>query len=311
MLSRRNVRVKVMQLLYAERQDSALTPDLTVAAFRRMVEQSYVSLLFDLYAFVRIVRESREEQKRKAARLVPSADDKAFKPHAFDNLLILNLANSPELEKAAAQYKFAELLDEERLRQFYAISKEWEGYAAYATAENPTRDQHLQAALRAHKALIDNEAYNDFLEDRFGRWDEDKSLIVGAAKKVFKSLPQAGPFLEAYRTDEETAEAFGVHLLRFVLDEDQRLLAYIEPLLKNWEAERVAVLDMIFLKMALGELLEFSQIPPKVTLNEYVELAKTYSTEKSKDFVNGVLDALLRTLREEGLIVKEGRGLIE
>ena len=311
MLSRRNVRVKVMQLLYAQRQDTSLTPALTIKAFREMVEQSYVCLLFDLYAFTHILRESRGEQKRKAVKLLPTDEDRAYRTHAYDNPLILSLANAPELERAAAQHHFAELLDEERLRQFYGISKEWEGYAEYVVLEEPTREQHLKAALKAHKALLDSEAYNDFLEDRFGRWDEDKSLVVGAAKKVLKSLPQTTEFLRDFQTDEDTAERFGGHLLKFVIEEDNKLLAYIEPLLKNWEAERVAVLDMILLKMALGELLEFVEIPPKVTLNEYVELAKTYSTERSKDFINGVLDALLKTLRDEGLIVKQGRGLIE
>ena len=300
-----------MQLLYAQRQDPGLTPELTVRAFRRLIEQSHICLLFDLYAFTRILRESRAEQQRRAVRLAPSDEDRAFRSHLYDNPLILSLANAPELERAAIEHDFAELFDEERIRQFYVIAKEWDAHAAYVTTPEPTRAEHLQAALKAHKALLDSEPYNDFIEDRFARWDEDKSLVVGAAKKVLKSLPQSGPFLHEYLPDTETVEGFGESLLRFVLDGDARLLTYIEPLLKNWEAERVAVLDMILLKMALGELLEFSEIPPKVTLNEYVELAKTYSTERSKDFVNGVLDAALRTLREEGLIVKEGRGLVD
>ena len=319
MLSRRNVRVKVMQLLYAERQDAALTHDLALQGFRRMVDQSYGTLLFDLYAFTHVLREAREEHKRRAARLLPSEADKLFRSHLYDNPVVLALANAPELARAAEKRKFADLMDEERLRGFYASAKTWDGYDDYVVTPEPTRDQHLAAVLKAHKALMDNESYNDFIEDRYARWEADKSLVIGAAKKVLKSLPKATvkdgesdqPFLEAYRTDDKTSEGFGAHLLKFVLSEDERLLAYVQPVLKNWDSERVAVLDMVLIKMALGELLEFSEIPPKVTLNEYVELAKTYSTDKSKEFINGVLDALLKSLQKEGLIVKEGRGLIE
>ena len=320
MLSRRNVRVKVMQLLYAERQDAALTPTLTADAFRGMVEQSYTTLLFELYAFAQVLREARDERERRRVRLRKTAADAAFRSHLYDNPVVLALANSPELARAAERETFAELLDGERLRGFYKVAKSWDGYEDYATAESPTRDEHLAAVLKAHKALMDDEGYNDYLEDCFARWEQDKSLVIGAAKKVLKSLPDAAldddgapdaPFLHAYRTSPETADDFGLHLLDFVLAEDERLLELIRPVLKNWDAERVAVLDMVLIKMALGELLEFPQIPPKVTLNEYVELAKTYSTDKSREFVNGVLDALLKRLRGEGLIVKAGRGLVE
>jgi N utilization substance protein B len=89
------------------------------------------------------------------------------------------------------------------------------------------------------------------------------------------------------------------------------LFTDIEPTLKNWDAERVAILDMVMLKMALCELLHFPTIPTKVTLNEYVEISKLYSTDKSKEFINGILDRLMKELLEKGRIVKEGRGLIE
>ena len=100
-------------------------------------------------------------------------------------------------------------------------------------------------------------------------------------------------------------------LLKRTFDDDGPLLEMIKPLLKNWDHERLAVIDMILLKMAIVELLEFKTIPTKVTLNEYVEVSKLYSTPKSKDFINGILDKVLRDLSEEGKIVKEGRGLIE
>ncbi|NJN34227.1 MAG: transcription antitermination factor NusB, partial [Saprospiraceae bacterium] len=104
---------------------------------------------------------------------------------------------------------------------------------------------------------------------------------------------------------------FGEELLTKTYKNDEELLNEIEPMLKNWDAERVATLDMILMKMALAELLYFPTIPTKVTINEYVDLSKMYSTDKSKDFVNGIMDRLMKKLKEMGGIVKEGRGLVE
>ncbi len=311
MLSRRNVRVKVMQLLYAQRQDTTQTASSTLRAYNNMIEQSYLTLIFDLYMLGRITAIAVDEQARRADKIRPTAEDLAFVPRIHTNSLTLALAAAPEIKEMVREHKLEELVDEEKLRGFYEAATSYDGYSTYSTADTVTTDEHLGALLKMHKALLANEAYNDYLDDRFGRWPEDQSLVIGAVKKILKSLPESAAFLSTYRPDKETRQDFGEHLLRYVLDHDKALQQHIEPVLQNWDVERVAVLDMIFIKMALSELLTFSQIPPKVTLNEYVELAKTYSTEKSKEFINGILDKLLHTLRGEGLIVKQGRGLIE
>ena len=149
------------------------------------------------------------------------------------------------------------------------------------------------------------------MEDFYASWDEDKSLIVGALKKTLKALPAKEDFYEVHRPTEETTVEFGETLLTQVHKTDKELLELIEPTLKNWDAERVAVIDMILLKMALCELLGFPTIPTKVTLNEFVEISKLYSTDKSKDFINGILDRLMKKLHDDGKIKKEGRGLVE
>jgi len=147
------------------------------------------------------------------------------------------------------------------------------------------------------------------LEDQFPLWSVDKSLIVGAMKKTIKAFPVEEDFLENYLPQHETVRDFGEELLKNVLGANAKLLEIITPSLKNWDADRVAVLDMIILKMALTEFLYFPSIPTKVTLNEFVDMSKSYSTDKSKDFINGILDRLLKNLTKDGMINKEGRGL--
>ncbi len=148
-------------------------------------------------------------------------------------------------------------------------------------------------------------------EDRYNNWQDDESLVVGAMKKTLKAMPLQGDFYKEFEPSDETVREFGEQLLRKTCQEDQALLLIIDPMLKNWDSERVAILDMIMLKMALCELLHFPTIPTKVTLNEFVEISKIYSTDKSKDFINGILDRLMKKLQKEEKIVKEGRGLME
>jgi len=130
-------------------------------------------------------------------------------------------------------------------------------------------------------------------------------------KRSLKAVPEDEEFYNQHRPGDETVVDFGEVLLKKVCLENDALLGLIEPTLKNWDAERVAVIDMILLKMALCELINFPTIPTKVTLNEFVEISKQYSTDKSKDFINGILDRLMKKLNRDGKIMKEGRGLVE
>ena len=124
-------------------------------------------------------------------------------------------------------------------------------------------------------------------------------------------MPVEGSFFDTYKPTEDTILDFGLNLLSNVLEKNEQYKQQIENVLKNWDAERVAVIDMILLKMAAAEFVLFPSIPTKVTINEYMEISKSYSTEKSKDFINGILDRLLKDLEEEGGIDKKGRGLQE
>ena len=160
------------------------------------------------------------------------------------------------------------------------------------------------------KACFNSEVFVESLEDHYPNYVDDKSLVVGALKKNMKALPLVDDFYEQYRPNKETTVEFGEALIKKVHEEEADLMTIIEPVLNNWDADRVAVIALILLKMAVSELLDFPSIPTKVTLNEFVEISKLYSTDKSKDFINGILDRLMKQLTDEGKINKKGRGLI-
>ena len=126
-----------------------------------------------------------------------------------------------------------------------------------------------------------------------------------------KALPTEGAFYQEHIPDEDTVKDFGEFLLEKTYYENEMLENLINPVLENWDSERVAIIDMILIKMGIVEMMNIKTIPTKVSLDEYVELSKNYSTDKSKEFVNGVLDKLLKNLIEQGHIIKEGRGLLE
>jgi N utilization substance protein B len=149
------------------------------------------------------------------------------------------------------------------------------------------------------------------MEENYISWIDDKSVVVGTMKKVLKSDTSSDSLFDRHKPDMQIVEDFGKELLGMTFEEDDELLDIIKPILENWDHERLAIIDMILIKMAIIEFLNFETIPVKVTLNEYVEISKMYSTPKSKEFVNGILDKILKKLQSEDKVSKQGRGLLD
>jgi N utilization substance protein B len=300
-----------MQVLYALSRDPDLTLPEAMQRYRRSVQKSYDLYLFNLLVLYKIAAYSLKEYDVRKAKLLPSDEDKHFTPRLWENELIQFLHKNLELEKAWHQSNLVGMVDQDAIRMFYNEFAKTPEYAAYLSNTAPTTEHHRGILLQLFKDLTKNENFDEYMEDNFPTWWDDESLVVGAMKKTIKALPENNRFFEDYRPDPEATREFGEELLRVTFQRDKDLLLSIEPTLQNWDAERVAVMDMIILKMAVCELMYFPTIPTKVTLNEYVDVSKLYSTDRSKDFINGILDRLMKALLQEGKIVKEGRGLIE
>ncbi len=311
MLSRRSVRIKVMQVLYAANRKESTDVAASRQYYLRLVDQSYQLYIFNLLLLLRTAEYARQDAARRQAKLRPGDDDRRFTARLADNERIQSLAKNVGLQRLHSKHGFGQKIDADRVRGYYINFAKTEVYKEYWKKDEVTDEDHQKILLQLYRFLINEEAYVDLLLDHFPLWIDDKSLVVGAMKKTIKALPATENFEAEFRPGDETIRDFGETLLRQVLENDKQLLGVIEPVLKNWDAERVAPIDMILLKMAISELTGFSTIPTKVTLNEYVDIAKAYSTDKSKDFINGILDRLMKNMGEEGLIRKEGRGLLE
>jgi transcription antitermination protein NusB len=311
MLSRRNIRVKVMQMLYAASRDAGLTFSELKQQYIDNIQQSYQLYLFNLLYLTRIAEYAVSDAANRKSKHLPSDTDKIFTDKLFTNEMVQSLLTKSKIDNYWDKYHFKELVDDDIVRQMYKAFVSTEPYINYINNSNPSKEDHKDILLELFKLCMSSEVYDEIMSDLFWSWDDDRSLVIGTMKKTIKALPEQPNFFEANQPDEEATKEFGEELLQYVFNKDEGLLAVIEPTLKNWDAERVAVIDMIILKMALCELILFPSIPTKVTLNEYVEVAKMYSTDKSKDFINGILDRLMKKLHKEGKINKEGRGLVE
>lgn len=311
MLSRRSVRIKVMQLLYMLNRDEQLAfPDL-VKEYNDGIWKTYELYIFHLYLLLKVAQYAEKDATNRAAKHLPTDEDKTFTPRLYTNPCTQSLANHKDFLKIAAKFKANEGLDEDHIRVMYQAFDDTPEYKAYLALPEPTNEDHAKILLELYRFLANHDLFVETSEDRYNNWPDDESLVVGAIKKTLKAMPLQGEFYKEFEPSDETVREFGEQLLRKTCQEDHALFEHIEPMLKNWDADRVAVLDMIMLKMALCELLHFPTIPTKVTLNEFVEISKVYSTDKSKDFINGILDRLMKKLQKEEKIVKEGRGLIE
>ena len=311
MLSRRNVRIKVMQVLYAQNRDESLTYEATIKDYWKKIDDSFELLLFSIYNLIQITKSASDDFEKRKSKHLPTEIDKKFTPKLWSNEMIQGLVKNSLLIKKFEKSGFAQKVDKDHFKTIYYEFAKEDVYNEYVVKETNT-DENLEMLLELFRFCRKNELFNEIIEDHFANWEDDKSLIIGAIKKVLKALPyDDDKFIMEHYPDEDTSKDYGEFLLKRTFIDDKALLGLIEPVLKNWDAERVAILDMIMIKMAICEFLHCPTIPTKVTLNEYVELAKNYSTSKSKEFINGVLDKLSQDLISTGKIVKEGRGLLE
>lgn len=300
-----------MQLLYSLDRDPGVSQHEILNRYDKAVDLAYESLLFNLFLIMEITHHAVVDRDTRQAKLRPDQDDLTWNARLFENNLVQSLFKNKALRKYFDDRSFGTRLDQDLLLKMYNTIAKSPEYRKYVFNEVDDAG-HREYLLDIYRELRKNEIYEEIVDDQYPFWQEDKSLVIGAFKKIIKQLPDARErFFDDYLPDEDTVIEFGRRLINVTMEQADDLEKMIEPTLKNWDMERLAVLDVIIIKMALVEFLFFPTIPTKVTLDEYVDISKEYSTPKSKDFVNGILDKLMKTLSEEGKIKKEGRGLLE
>ncbi len=193
------------------------------------------------------------------------------------------------------------IADKELIRKTYFTlieSQEYKKYVAAQSREKAEEKEILDFIL--NDLMLANENFVSHIEETFTNWDDDGEMVVTLLTN-FMHKPGSIDFKKMMTADKES---FAKNLLQTVIEKDDHLQTLIIPKLKNWDPERIAQLDMIMMKMGVAEFLYFETIPPKVTINEYIDLAKDYSTQQSGQFVNGILDNIHKELVQLGTMQK-------
>ncbi|MFN8329740.1 MAG: transcription antitermination factor NusB [Saprospiraceae bacterium] len=311
MLSRRNVRIKVMQQLYSLNQDKELTFKDIKSAYRHSLLNAFHLYLLNLYSIIKVCSFAVEDATNRKKKHLKSEEDLKFSDKLYTNPLVKSLATNPFLQKRLKTDRIGEGIDEDIFRKIYKEFTKEEKYVKYIMEDDTSSENLVELLLELYRVCRRNERFNEIMDDHYSGWPDDKSLVIGAVKKTLKVLPSQADFISEHLPDDETVTEFGETLLDKTYQSNSELDQLIKPVLVNWEAERIAIIDLILIKMAITEMVNIKTIPPKVSLNEYVELAKMYPPPPPPPPHNGVLDRLLKDLQEENKIIKEGRGLLD
>lgn len=314
MISRRLIRIKVMQIHYVFLQTNGFSNLKTLEKeLQYSIEQSYnlfLSLHCLLLSIFDFAKEKIEIRKKK---LIPTLDDLNPNTKFIDNKIIALLNNNPILTKASnnsnlnwsEHYKLINNIYDELINSNY--------YQDFMNnKKNSSEQDYAIIKYIIEKIIIKNSLLIEILEDRNIFWNDDlefwASNILQYLKKI--KIKDTSVTIPQLWKDQDDID-FSKNLLKHSVLNKDKYDIIISDSLQKWELDRLALIDRALLHLALCEFLEMPFIPVKVTINEYIEISKFYSTEKSSIFINGILDKINNDLKKEGKIIKTGRGLAE
>ena len=297
MISRRNIRVKVMQTLYTlEAQEQTVKPGEPLKILQKHFDQSRLLLTHLIHTVTEVARYAETDSRLRAGKHLPSAEDLNVNIKLAGNEYLWKILEDPSWMRAKSIDQPNLREDTELIRKLYQELVTTPIYAAYIQQngrEKKSEKEILEFIFT--DLMLPNEAFITHIEELFTNWDDDADMI-NQLVMAYLAKPQSINFQEII--SREKLE-FAKGLLQTVQDKKEVVMDLIKPKLKNWDAERIATLDMILMQMGVCEFLFFETIPPKVTINEYIDLAKEYSTPQSGQFVNGILDNIHKDLVRE------------
>ena len=314
MLNRRHLRIKILHVLFGFYQDD----ERDVKRARQALDHSTLKmqelylLLLDMIGSMQALAIDRIEAGYK--KKLPSTEDLNPNTKFVTNKPLRILANSKNLRKACDERGIGWGNRQELLRTIFKGLMEHEEFTEYMASEDRGFQFDRESLVRMfRKHMVNVERFQDMLEEESIFWVDDLDLAASMVIKTIKTIKEGDEDVELLPLwrDDDDDKAFMEDLFTQTLAQGEQSETLIQEGAQNWELERIATTDRILMKMALAEAQTFGSIPLKVTLNEYIELSKYYSTPKSHGFINGILDQLFSKLKESGEIKKVGRGLIE
>ena len=291
-----------MQTLYTlSTLENNVKPGEPQKLLQKHFDQSKDLLQYILYFITEVGMYAETDAFARSSKHLPSAEDLNVNTKIAGNEWLWKIKEDTSLKAEWESTKVNLRIDRDLLRKLYIQLSNTDIYKRYISS--PSREKNEEKEIANYifeELLLPNEDFISHLEEMFSNWDDDGEMVVQLVKATLQKPGSSdfGQFISGEKLQ------FSRSLLSTVLDKNEHLESYILPKLKNWDAERLAALDMILMKMGVAEFLYFETIPPKVTINEYIELAKDYSTQQSGQFVNGILDNIHKELVQEGKLHK-------
>jgi N utilization substance protein B len=315
MLNRRHLRVKVLQSLYAYYQSEKKDIKLHEKALIQSVDSVHEMYIWMLSLINEVVQYADTDATGRAAKHLPTEADLKPNLKLLGNTFIQSLNKNKDYLAATKKYKILWDFDPELTKSLFATLKQATEYTEYLEKTDDTihSDKDIIKFI-FKKMILKSSLAEQVFEDKFIYWPVDKDVLQALIAKTFKNFayeePEKNKLAEVVVNWEDDRE-YILTLFQQTIRYDASFQEMITAKTQNWEPERIAMMDTLLMKMAIAEFVYFPSIPVKVTINEYLEISKEFSTPKSNSFINGILDKILFELKAEGKIKKTGRGLME
>jgi transcription antitermination protein NusB len=313
MISRRLLRIKALMALYAfnRREDENLAQAETELMFS--IGKTYDLYHYLLLLVLDVADIASEKIDQALQKIMPTKEDLNPQKWFIDNLVIAQLRKSTVFNKYVSSKKLSWVNYSHIPRLLYNKMITWDVYEKYMQEEIHNYQSDKKFLIKLITDLFANsEDLQSNLEEQSIFWNDDMEYISAMVEKTLKKFKaESGEntqLMPLYKNEED--EEFVKILFRKAILNSKKCSELIDKNTTNWEVDRIALMDILVMQLAVTEVLEFPEIPVKVTLNEYIEIAKYYCTSKSSTFVNGILDNIVKEIRDEGLFNKFGRGLI-
>lgn len=315
MFNRRFLRVKILQALYSYFQSENKDA-------RKSVNELHLSInrTFDLYLYLMnlpaVLKQLGEKRLEEAAKKqIPSKEDLRLNRRFITNMLTEVIDSSGKVSKLSERRGINWTSEMESVSRFYKLMRESDQYKTYMEKEENDFEEDREMLISIFRDLLpDFDFFRHSFQEKSIYWDEEDFdyacfLVIHTLKKIGPKKKLADLVKDVYENKDD--KIFVEELFNNTINLDEDIEKLIMENTKNWDAERIAFIDMILMKMAIAEIVNFKQIPIKVSMNEYIDIAKSFSTPKSSQFINGIIDKVVTKLQAQKKVVKVGRGLMQ
>ena len=292
-----------MQTLYTGLQGDAENPNLPalIKGLQKRLDESTELAVTLIYIITETAQYVEKDARARASKHLPTAEDLNVNIKLAGNTLLWRILEHPTYRQKISEYKTDLIIPEEIIKKIYTTLTQSPLYKTYITTEQ--RDKKTEKEILEFiftDLMLADDDFNEFIEEKFIHWQDDAEMMQLLIPN-FLNKPESYQFNDFISAEKRT---YAKDLLTAVLEKKEKCNELIFVKLQNWDPERTALLDMILMRMGICEFLYFETIPPKVTINEYIDLAKEYSTPQSGHFVNGILDSVHKELSAENKLHK-------